>query len=362
MKHQSGNSTIFIIAIAVMAIVLGLIVQSQQNRPKELPELNKTIVLPTPKSITAEGLTDHLGQAFGIEQLSGKWSVLFFGFTNCPDICPTTMQTLKLVKSQLESAGVWNNYQVVMVSVDPQRDTTERLASYVPHFDSEFIGISGSVADTEIFAMQLGILFVKRDSASGIGYDVDHSASMVLINPQGQYAGVITAPHQADTISEDLIELANFSGLISNSSKPSDKTPTSIAQSTPNSRVADAELSIQKAWIRPAPPGVKSMAAYFTLRNNSDADIAIVTASSPAFKMAMIHDTEIENGVASMTHLDSLVIPAHGAKELAPMATHMMLISPVKELALGDEVKITLVDESGLLYEFQVTVQPAPSE
>ena len=104
------------------------------------------------------------------------------------------------------------------------------------------------------------------------------------------------------------------------------------------------------------------MAAYFTLRNNSDTDIEVVASSSPAFKMVMIHATVIENGVASMTHLDSLVIPAMGSKELAPMAKHMMLLNPLKQLALGDKVKIDLVDENDLRYDFVVTVQQAPSE
>lgn len=368
MKNQKGKSTLLIVLVAIVAVVVGLMVQSVRNRPIEMPELSQTILLPTPKIIDAVGLLDHHGQPFGLDRMQGRWTVLFFGFTNCPDICPTTMHTLSQVKRQLASAGVWHNYQVVMVSVDPERDSQQRLANYVPYYDAEFIGVSGSVEDTQAFARQLGILFVKREVDENGAYEVDHGASMILVNPQGRYAGVITAPHQADSISQDLIKLAEYQGVepqaaaelpaASNtpaaSAKPAQK-PLSAAPST-------QDLSIGKAWIRPAAPGVNSMAAYFSLRNNSNRTIEIVESSSSAFAATMIHDTVIEDGVASMQHLDGLEIAANSTKILAPMATHMMLMQPVKPLVLGDSVDLTLIDSKQVRYTYQIEVREPNGE
>ena len=128
---QNGNTTALFIAIAILAVVIGLFVQTGTNKPKALPEFSKTIILPNAKKINHTEFTDHNGNAFGKTQFTGKWSIVFFGFSNCPDICPTTLQTLKQVKAQLQAESVWSNYQVIMISVDPETDTTERLANYL---------------------------------------------------------------------------------------------------------------------------------------------------------------------------------------------------------------------------------------
>ena len=186
-----GKSYFLFILVAIVAIGSGLIVQSSKSPPAGLPEFKKAILLPSPKPLIDADFIDHNGNEFGVEQFKGKWSILFFGFTNCPDVCPTTMQTLKQVKAKVKQAGMWHNYRVVMVSVDPERDTTERLANYVPYFDPEFVGISGSVEATTSFAKNVGILFFKGDKAANGGYDVDHGAALILVNPEGEYAGVI---------------------------------------------------------------------------------------------------------------------------------------------------------------------------
>jgi protein SCO1/2 len=360
-KLSSGGKSYFLfILVAVVAIGSGLLVQTSDAPPVDRPEFKKIILLPNTKPLVSVDFTDHNGKPFGVEQFKGKWSVLFFGFTNCPDICPTTMQTLKQVKADLEQAGVWHNYQVVMVSVDPERDTSERLSKYVPYFDSEFIGISGPLESTASFSKNVGILFFKGEEMANGGYDVDHGAAIILVNPQGQYAGVTTAPHVQATISEDLIALADYAGVEPSIAKDASVTAQPIPTSTINSSLASdlQGLVIENAWIRPAPPGVQSMAAYFDLLNNSEQDIVIVKSSSTAFSTAMIHNTVIEDGVASMNHLDELIIPANGKVSLAPLATHMMLMGPKQELGLGDTVEIELVTKDGRKFQKIVTVRP----
>ncbi len=364
----SSKSYFLFILVAIVAIGSGLLVQSSKAPPAKLPEFKKTILLPNTKPLVDIEFTDHHGQEFGLEQFKGKWSVLFFGFTNCPDVCPTTMHTLKQVKADLVEADVWHNYQVIMVSVDPERDTTERLANYVPFFDSEFIGVSAPLKATESFAKNVGILFFKSGETANGGYDVDHGAAIILVNPEGQYAGVITAPHVESTISSDLIALSNYAGVkkspsgtsISKTSKPSLATQSNTSQITQETTLP--KLSFEDAWIRPAPPGASSMAAYFVLRNNSDQDIIVEESSSKAFEVSMIHNTLVEDGIASMQHMDSLLIPANGTVRLEPLGIHMMLIQPKQELKLGDQAEVILIDQDGQEYAQMISVRPQPQQ
>lgn len=358
-KSQSGVSYFLFILIAIIAVGSGILIQSSKPPPAELPEFKKTILLPTPKALGEVNFTDHNGQQFGLSQLQGQWSILFFGFTNCPDICPTTMQTLKQVKHDVAHAGAWHNFRVVMVSVDPERDTTERLKSYVPFFDPKFIGIRASVEHTTAFAKNLGILFFKSKQQASGAYDVDHGAAIILINPEGQYAGVMTAPHIQTDISADLIKLAAYAGVTGTPSK-AQINPTNaqnVATKEPTDR---ATLTLQKAWIRPAPPNAPSMAAYFDFVNNSARDITIVDSSSTYFAHTMLHDTVFNNGIASMEHLDRVTIPAGAKVTLAPAAKHMMLMGANADLTEGDIVDLTFISEDGSQYPFNITVQQQP--
>lgn len=361
-KHQLGKTTLLFIAIGLLAIIIGFFAQTGTKKTASFPKFEKLIMLPKSKPINHIDFTDHRGNTFNKVQWRGKWSIVFFGFTNCPDICPTTMQTLKQVKQQLSEQSLWQNYQVVMVSVDPETDNPERLAKYVPFFDSEFIGVVSSIKKTTEFAKQLGILFIKREKEGSDFYEVDHSASLILINPEGQMAGVISAPHKASEISTDLAKLATHVGPITNAHQTDIKKTPITAPDAQNDQTQKANnpLTIEHAWIRPAPPNAPSLAAYFVIKNNTDNDIRIVDSNSPAFDMTMIHNTVIEDGVAKMIHMDALKIPANGSTELAPLGTHMMLMRPEQTLTIGDEVSITLIDENDNEYQYTIPVRQQP--
>jgi protein SCO1/2 len=358
-NSQHGKSYFLFILIAAVAIGSGILVQTAQQPPAELPEFKKIILLPTTKELGPVNFTDHKGQKFGLNQLQGQWSILFFGFTNCPDVCPTTMQTLKQVKQDIGSAGVWNNFQVIMVSVDPERDTVERLNNYVPFFDPEFIGIKASIEHTTEFAKNVGILFYKSKQFDNGGYDVDHGAAIILINPQGKYAGVMTAPHIQTDMSADLIKLANYVGVKKNQATASESTPTNTQQPLVNAG-KQSSLSIENAWIRPAPPQAPSMAAYFDIVNNTASAITIIGSSSMQFDNTMIHNTVIENGIASMSHMDNLVIPAGARISLSPGAKHMMLMAAKSPLKEGSQVDIQFETDEGQFFDFKVTVRQQP--
>jgi len=362
MSKFTGSNTALFIAVAIAAIAIGFFIQTDGVKTNTPPKFEKLILLPNARDISIPVFNTHLGTATGHDFLKNKWSILFFGFTNCPDICPTTLQVLKNVKRELSSKGAWQNYQVVMVSVDPERDTPEQLAKYVPFFDDQFIGVTADKSTTETFAKQVGVLFFAKEADKNGRYDVDHSASLILINPEGGWAGAITAPHKQSTITNDLIKLANYTGDIQQRSAP---TTQSSKQKQSNNTIDDVQnlngtVNIQNAWIRPAPPAASTMAAYFELVNNSDQDLRIVDSQSPQFAMTMIHNTVIEDGLAKMQHMDALVVPANSRVTLEPLGKHMMLMRPVQPLALGESATIRLITEQGQAIETAIQVREAP--
>jgi protein SCO1/2 len=363
---KSKNSMLLMIVAALVAVAFGVYFQSSAGLKDTLPMLEKAIILPNSKAIQGVEFVDHQGQRFGKQQLLGRWSILFFGFTNCPDICPTTMQTLKQVKNKLVLDDAWGNYQVIMVSVDPDRDTTQQLSNYLPYFDPEFIGISGSLDITTGFSKQLGILFYANEADDDGRYDVDHGTALILVNPMGEMAGVISAPHQADVIARDLSKLAKY--YAQDHKKPVAKLlSTQVStpqqdQSTVDKEVnLNSELILTNGWIRPAPQGTANWAGYFDLVNTSDADITITQVESPSFDNAMIHQTVISDGTASMQHLDGLLVPAKERVSLAPLAKHLMLMEPERDLKIGERITVRLSTFAGQTYHFELEVRQNPS-
>ncbi|MGV0035375.1 MAG: SCO family protein [Candidatus Azotimanducaceae bacterium WSBS_2022_MAG_OTU7] len=196
MKHSVKNTLLGIAAF--ISVSLGLVV-ANVIAPKPMSDEDAEKLgfyrFDEPRLITEFIMTDHLGEPVGLSNLKGGWSLLFFGFTTCPDVCPTTLSVLNDAMRGLEEPPA-----IVMVSVDPDRDTPERLAQYVPAFNPAFIGYTGTFDETVALAQQLNIAFGKVPGDVPGSYLVDHSASLVLIDPKGRYAGFIKAPHNASNI------------------------------------------------------------------------------------------------------------------------------------------------------------------
>jgi protein SCO1/2 len=187
------------LTVAGLLVIIALIVAGFVHRislPRGMTEsemkVNGLYLLETPRDIGEFALLDHHGQPFNPARLEGHWSLVFFGFTNCPDVCPTTMAFLNEFMASLEGTEAQDT-QVVMVSVDPARDTVAQLATYVPYFNPDFIGVTGEFLDIHRFATALNTPFRKVAGEDG-NYQVDHSANVVLINPRGDYHGFFKAP------------------------------------------------------------------------------------------------------------------------------------------------------------------------
>ena len=369
-KHNisRSQSALLIATIAIIAVVVGVIsYQQTSTKPLSEIELNKIIVLDNPKVLAPFQLIDHKGQTFSSQQMLGYWNIVFFGFTHCPDICPTTLQTLAQVKESLASKNKWGNYRVILVTVDPQRDNSEKLASYLPFFDPEFIGLTGEEESIRAFAKQLGILFVKNQDQDTQNYQVDHSTAVAVLDPSGRMAGVIPAPHHAPEISADLATLAehfaddhlNRVSQIANDSPIQSITSAKevMTESSASLGSSPPSLLIEDGWVRAMPATSDRLAAYFTLHNTSDSDIRIVDSSSELFDTTMIHDTLHKDGIAKMHHLNELIIPARQKVILAPLGKHMMLIDPDQPILTNQQIEITLISQDGHRYSSQLLVR-----
>ncbi|PSS57232.1 SCO family protein [Pseudomonas sp. BBP2017] len=189
------QKTVFIL-VALVAVILGLTVNKVLNgrsegNPTELIDAG-IILLPQSRTVPALEMTDENGQPVRMDELKGKWSLLFFGYTFCPDICPTTLAQLRQVKSELPKDAV-ERLQVVLVSVDPNRDTPTQLKQYLGYFDKDFRGVTGSLENLQKLANAVSIPFIPADTSKP-NYTVDHSGNLALLGPDGKQRGFIRAP------------------------------------------------------------------------------------------------------------------------------------------------------------------------
>jgi protein SCO1/2 len=190
------------IALLVVGIAVWLL-----SRPDEKPQAHfveigdSAYILPKPDPVAAFKLVNHDGAAFDNSDLKGKWTFVFFGFTHCPDLCPTTLNVFNQVHRQLreQPQGV-RDVRFVFVSVDPERDTPQLLKEYVTAFNPEFVGVTGNGTELAQLGDSLGVVYTKVPGATPEQYFMDHSSAVLLIDPRGTLSGVFAAPHVAQKI------------------------------------------------------------------------------------------------------------------------------------------------------------------
>ena len=189
------RNTVIIILAFILLVVWGFVWRINQPviMSNEELRINGAVVLNTPRIFSDFELVDHRGEVFNQEQLQDVWTIVFFGFTHCPDICPTTLAILNDTYSKLKDRER-ERMQIVMISIDPERDTVEKLAEYVPYFNNEFIGVTGNKHLIKRLTAELNVAYNKVPLDSD-DYTVDHSTQLVLINPKGHYHGFFKAPH-----------------------------------------------------------------------------------------------------------------------------------------------------------------------
>lgn len=167
------------------------------------PQIEHATVFPEAIELPEFSLLDQDGNEFTRDRFRGQWDLLFFGFTHCPDVCPLTLQVLGDAQQQLRAEGKPQAPRIVLVSVDPERDTPERIGRYVAHFGSDSIGVTGSLDELKKLTTPLGIYFEKA-AINGDEYSMDHSSAVLAIDPQGRFRAVFGAPLQAEMLVHDL--------------------------------------------------------------------------------------------------------------------------------------------------------------
>lgn len=166
------------------------------------PSLQSATLLPNPRPIPDFALVTDSG-AFTQQDLLGHWTLVFAGFTYCPEVCPTTLARLKEAKALLGTEAA-KRLLVLFVSVDPARDTPERLGHYARHFDPSFRGATASEAQLQALLAALGLVYLKQDEPGGAAPLIDHSAHVVIVNPAGKLAGYLIPPFTAEGLAADM--------------------------------------------------------------------------------------------------------------------------------------------------------------
>ena len=204
---RSRSGIIATIVIVLVALGAGMFTASLLFKPgTDFSELSAT-VFQQPRAIQPFDLLDHHGDAFTRDSLRGRWSFVFFGYTHCPDVCPTTLSVLNSVATRLADAPDATRF--VFVTVDPERDTPEVLDRYVTYFNGEFVGVTGEPEAIGELTRQLGIMHLRvEDQGDPASYLMDHTASVLLFNPEGHFQGLFSPPLDADTIAGEFLTIA----------------------------------------------------------------------------------------------------------------------------------------------------------
>ncbi len=189
----------------------------ENTREKEEAEARKNfspiqgVILSPARKIAIPALVKDDGSTFTLDDLSGQWNLLFFGYMHCPDVCPVTMG----VAAQAKKIAAENNQhfpQVIFISVDPERDKVEMLSDYVQFFDKDFIGVTGEADLIKALTLQMSVVYMKMPTEKGSSnYLVDHSSALLLLNPEGKLVAFFNPPHDAKTILTDFQTVVNRS-------------------------------------------------------------------------------------------------------------------------------------------------------
>lgn len=209
------NRTTGLIVIAALAAGLGLLASKaflQSRDDGTRPAMQTVKLFPQPRSLPAFALRQSDGTQLGAGELAGHWTVVFLGFTHCPDICPTTLAELAQAQKQWAALPDSTRPRLLFVSVDPDRDTPMKTGEYARGFHRDTLAATADVPALESFAKSMSMVFMKVEPEAGAPtnrYSVDHSASLAVLDPKGRMAGVITPPLVPKAIAADLIALTS---------------------------------------------------------------------------------------------------------------------------------------------------------
>ncbi len=192
----------------LLTIGMALLLAACSGEPVEQPPTqSKTLTLSQPVEVADFRLETQEGIPFGTHDLLGHWNYLFFGFTHCPHICPTSLAVLAKAEKRIRALPGGDQFRGLFISVDPERDDGPTIASYLVRFSAAFVGLRGDPSETLKLARNVDVAFATLPDGQG-GFSVEHSSQIVLIDPDGRYRGLIRAPHEADALVSAYRQLA----------------------------------------------------------------------------------------------------------------------------------------------------------
>ncbi len=187
----------FYSALALISLAAGAVGFSYLSTPLPLPDY--ALYYQEPREIQPFAFVDVGNETFTAKQLKARWSIVFLGYTSCPDVCPTTLQNLHFIYDEL--TAIAKNSQVIFVSADPKRDSIEKLSQYINYFNKDFKAIRAEHDVLFPFSRNLGLMYaINATDNDDKNYGVDHSASLALINPNGKVAAIFKPEHNVGEV------------------------------------------------------------------------------------------------------------------------------------------------------------------
>jgi protein SCO1/2 len=208
---KNRQKLVFILAaIALLAAFFGM--WSRHNMHAQNDGSSKFLVATLfnqPRTITPFQLTDTNNKPFNLANLKGHYSLIFFGFTRCPDLCPTTLALLSKSYKIMEGDKLKSLPQIIFISVDPDRDNPQGIKNYLNSFNPAFLGATGKKTQIDQLTQEMSVIYAKVSEDKSGHYSIDHSGTIAIINPEGQFAGVFTMPHDPLKIANDVKIMVN---------------------------------------------------------------------------------------------------------------------------------------------------------
>nr|VFJ74942.1 MAG: protein SCO1/2 [Candidatus Kentron sp. FM]VFJ77091.1 MAG: protein SCO1/2 [Candidatus Kentron sp. FM]VFK22024.1 MAG: protein SCO1/2 [Candidatus Kentron sp. FM] len=216
-EHHRSSTRRLITGIGLALVVLGALWFSVFRTEKSIDLGTTATVLAEPRPFPAFTLTDHQGHSFTEKSLHGQWTFLYFGYTSCPDVCPpvlaTLIQTDRILRETPVPGSSRSVPRVVFVSLDPERDTKERIMRYLSRFNPDFLGATGTEEEIRNLTRQLGVTYHRSyKDKSGEDYIIDHSSFILLTTPQGRIRATFFPPHNPAAVAEDFRKILAILG------------------------------------------------------------------------------------------------------------------------------------------------------
>lgn len=291
--------------------------------------------LKTPRALVPFTLTATSAKNWTNSQLLGKWTVVTFGFTSCPDICPTALAYFRDERKALKDPS---RVAFVFVSVDPERDTPAKLTEYVRFFDPNIIGATGGSEELKKVTTMLATSFSVQ------GKDVIHSPQYFLIDPNGRWVAYYSPPSRQRGVSGRFESTFRYGteGAVMKSLLLVLLGSSSLAWA-----VAVKDIEVKDAWVRATPPSMNMTTAYFEVSNNTVNPVALVEVESPVAKDCNIHETLQKGAFTTMNEVSAVEIAPHETTKLAPGGYHVMMTGLKQPLKENETIPLVLKFKDG---------------